>query len=436
MIMDNFFENTVTNELFVVYGLIALVLVLIIIILFLDKRERQKKKDLFNNRFINTVKMKPVESKKQNDKKNKEFDVIESRKPIIKSEKSFDTNKVQPELVDISNKENTTNKTAKDTLKELDDILANTGVIDIRDVNRVDTIIRNNNNLEQTKVSDNSNNKDSKEDLSKNRVDIKLELDDILGDSKSETNDIKNDAAISTDRLQINSDDSGVRVVTVSELTQELAIKTELLKNNNGVTKREAPLNKPVERIERKSKIDKKQLDEAKEEELSKTQAQISVEALHKELEKALEMEKSNIDHLEQLEEDEAIISYDQLIQVSDKIYEENYTSEYLDENDYPITIDELRKKFQQEMTEVKNETDEIAKVQLQEFVDKKEIEKLADAHSREVLFRTTPIISPVYGIQEDSAELLTDDSDNLDDINSETASELLNRLKEFTSKN
>ncbi len=433
MIMDNFFENTVTNELFVVYGLIALVLVLIIIILFLDKRERQKKKDLFNNIFINTVKMKPVESKKQNDKKNKEFDVIESRKPIIKSEKNSDINKTQSELVVTNNKENTINKTAKDTLKELDDILANTGVIDVRDVNRVDTFIRNNNNLDQTKIS---NNKDIKDDLQKTNLDIKLELDDILEDSKVKINDIKNENTINTNKIQINPNDSGVQVVTVSELTQELAIKTELLKNNNGVLKSEASFNKSKERIERKSKIDKEKLDEVKEEELSKTQAQISVEALHKELEKALEMERNNIDHLEQLEEDEAIISYDQLVKVSDKIYEENDTSEYLDENDYPITIDELRKKFQQEMTEVKNENDEITKVQLQEFVDKKEIEKLADAHSRDSLFRTTPIISPVYGIQEDSAELLTDDSDDLDDISSETASELLNRLKEFTSKN
>ena len=91
-------------------------------------------------------------------------------------------------------------------------------------------------------------------------------------------------------------------------------------------------------------------------------------------------------------------------------------------------------------MTEVKNDNTEITKVQLQEFVDEKEINQLASSKQsspiRESFFRTTPIISPVYGIQSsriDDTELLSDNNDDLDDINSETASELLNRLKEFS---
>ena len=43
MITDIFFENTVTSELIVVYGLIALVLILIVVILVLDKKEKNRK---------------------------------------------------------------------------------------------------------------------------------------------------------------------------------------------------------------------------------------------------------------------------------------------------------------------------------------------------------------------------------------------------------
>lgn len=390
MIMNIFFENTVTSELIVVYGLITLVLILIVVILVLDKKEKNRKKDLFNNKFINTVKMKPVNSNKTNE---------EAKETVVKEKKQ------QPKPVTsmaIKDKKEKSVKAEQKAINDLEDILEKTTELTIPQMN----------DFKFPKESKTISEIESDNTLIKAK---KTEPEKVIIKKSSPDDSI--------------IDISDTQIISVKDIKQSLAQKTEKLKQPE-VLKKEPTKKKEIE-----------QLEEIKEEELSKTQAQLSLEALHKELEKAIANERNNIDNLEQLEEDEAIISYDQLVKVSDKIYEENETSEYLDENDYPITIDELRKKFQQEMTEVKSENTATAKVQLQEFVDEKEIEELASAKTtssvRESIFRTTPIISPVYGIQSnhgDDTELLTDKNETLDDISSETASELLNRLKEFSS--
>ena len=348
--INSLFDNTITGELIVVYSLIGVVLILIVAILYLDKREKRKK-DLFNNKFINTVKMKAV-SLDDTDSSNL------SKKPVEKSVKVFESS----------------NSYENDELSEMP-------VKKTEEIKKQKEIFTNSfkHNLEKTKIVANS--------------------DNLYGDIE-EKRIIKEDSTLNDDLLDIQKQNN-VEIVGVSDLTKELAIKAELLKRASGIVKEETVL-------------DDKNYDEEIEEELSKTQAQISLEELHKELEKAVALEKNNIDILESLEEEEAIISYDQLIKVSDKIYEENDLNEYLDETDYPITIEELRKKFQQEMTEVKNDNNEISQVQLQEVVDKKEIEKFAN--SKENRFHTTPIISPVYGIQDENTELLTDSSDELDE--------------------
>lgn len=398
MIMNIFFENTVTSELIVVYGLIALVLILIIVILVLDKKEKNRKKDLFNNRFINTVKMKPVANERTKTESPAIKENITKTKEIKEQySKSVPVMEVKPK------KESNPKKVERTAINDLEDLLEKT----------TELILPKKAEFQKRKINPET------EEVKTENIELKKKQEQPEKIPLSKPN-IDEDDII---------DISDTQIISVKDIKQSLAQKTEKLKRAEVITKE--PLKKK----------ETEELEELKEEELSKTQAQISLEALHKELEKAIANERNNIDNLEQLEEDEAIISYDQLIKVSDKIYEENDSSEYLDETDYPITINELRKKFQQEMTEVKNENSEIAKVQLQEFVDEKEIEELASSKTtssvRETFFRTTPIISPVYGIQNnriDDTELLSDKNDNLDDISSDTASELLNRLKEFSS--
>jgi len=82
------------------------------------------------------------------------------------------------------------------------------------------------------------------------------------------------------------------------------------------------------------------------EDDLEKTQAQLHLEALTKELQKVQETESDKITRFEEEQEENAIISYKELLKVCDKLYDDNEKVQYMDEGDEPITISQLRNKF------------------------------------------------------------------------------------------
>lgn len=97
--------------------------------------------------------------------------------------------------------------------------------------------------------------------------------------------------------------------------------------------------------------------------------------------EKTEELKNSNLNNYETDLEENAIISYNELVKLSDSIYDENENKRIEDEGNEPITIEELKNKFNTAPI-VKKE------VTLMDFsVDKK--------------FVSTPFISPIYGIEE-----------------------------------
>ncbi len=83
------------------------------------------------------------------------------------------------------------------------------------------------------------------------------------------------------------------------------------------------------------------------EDDLEKTSAQIQLEILAKELEKAKREEEARIQKFESAQEENAIISYKELLKVSDTLYDQNEKVQYLDEGNEPINLEELRSKFQ-----------------------------------------------------------------------------------------
>lgn len=82
------------------------------------------------------------------------------------------------------------------------------------------------------------------------------------------------------------------------------------------------------------------------EDDLEKTQAQLHLEALTNELKKAQETSIDKIAKFEEEQEENAIISYKELLKVCDKLYDSNDKVQYMDEGDEPITINQLRSKF------------------------------------------------------------------------------------------
>lgn len=157
--------------------------------------------------------------------------------------------------------------------------------------------------------------------------------------------------------------------------------------------------------------------------ELERTNALVELQKLTAELQKAEEENNnsSNIDltTFEEEQESNAIISIQDLLKRNNELYENNECSQYKDEGNEPINIEELKKKF--EHTEIVDNTPSTAT-----FIEKEEISTVQEApvykqvvledfitgldtsaktEATRVSFKSTPFISPVYGIVKEPYE-------------------------------
>lgn len=91
------------------------------------------------------------------------------------------------------------------------------------------------------------------------------------------------------------------------------------------------------------------EIDEAMyvEDDLEKTSAQLQLELLAQELEKAKATEDAKIRKFEAEQEENAIISYNELLKVCDDLYDQNEKIQYMDEGNEPINLEELKARFQ-----------------------------------------------------------------------------------------
>lgn len=132
------------------------------------------------------------------------------------------------------------------------------------------------------------------------------------------------------------------------------------------------------------------ELEKEIEPELEKTQAQIDVEEITRALEKKVQedKEKDKYEKYEEEQEQNAIISYKELKEKFDELYDENEKIQYLDDDTFPINLEELYEYDRREKEERKTSTSSIEPSP----EEKKSQEKIE--------FKSSPIISPVYGIQ------------------------------------
>lgn len=230
-------------------------------------------------------------------------------------------------------------------------------------------------------------------------------------------------------------------------------------------------------------------------EELEKTKAQIELKALKEELIKAeekekeqqlkalnennniiennniniqnqneeiIDIEKSPINKFEFEQEENAIISIEQFNKISDKKYDENELIQYEDEGNEPISIKELEELYNtkelkaintneklseyiNDISPVKNES--VYKENVEDKIDviKQNIETVKEIDNTiEIIdvvpqkFKSSPIISPVYGIDESVEQnveaMKLENTANLEKLNEEIkkTNEFLNTLKEL----
>ena len=203
-------------------------------------------------------------------------------------------------------------------------------------------------------------------------------------------------------------------------------------------------------------------------EELEKTKAQLELKNLKEELikaeqkereEKLKERENTNVventtpvvntkeetyedkvDSFETAQEENAIISMDQFNMVSDKIYEQNEEVQYKDEGNEPISIKELEELYNTKELKAIPTDEEIINVteikQEEPKTDETPIVKTEQENNVDKKFKSSPVISPVYGTIEDDTvtSLALENTANLDKLSEEIkkTNEFLNLLKEL----
>lgn len=156
---------------------------------------------------------------------------------------------------------------------------------------------------------------------------------------------------------------------------------------------------------------------------LEKTQAQLAVEEITKALEGIKKEEDTEqYTKFEKEQEEDAIISYNELRQVFDKLYDENEKVQYIEDDDIPINIDELYNKKQ------KLEEQEVPqRVKLDDFDSMKKVDTQTTS-----TFKSSPLLSPVYGIQEGPINAPEKVENTYDDSDIKLANQFLNNLKEL----
>ncbi len=168
--------------------------------------------------------------------------------------------------------------------------------------------------------------------------------------------------------------------------------------------------------------------------------AKLELKKLAEELEKQEELERQNqnieLTNYEEEQEATAIISMDELIKKSKELYEANELTQYKDEGNEPISLQDLEEKMQKNQPSyeepfiignVVSTTNDDVKIEVidqrvkdiledkQIMKEKEEIESVIpqeikeetkhEAYREEKKFKSSPIISPIFGIEKEANE-------------------------------
>jgi len=183
--------------------------------------------------------------------------------------------------------------------------------------------------------------------------------------------------------------------------------------------------------------------EQIKKEEAAKEANLVRVNEVQEDLNELLEMginEKITLHEDEQ--EEKAILSVEQFDRISDEVYDSNEVVQnaYLDEGEEPISLQELENLYNtREMKTVKldNFTEIDRKTETPKIIiDEKEIKKMEDLPpiALDKKFKSSPFISPVYGISKTKESIELEQTANLDKLNEEIkkTNEFLKTLKEL----
>lgn len=151
------------------------------------------------------------------------------------------------------------------------------------------------------------------------------------------------------------------------------------------------------------------------------------------EITRQLEQEENKtitLTEFEQLQEDTAIISLEELMKKAGTMYEVNEEIQYKDEGNEPISISDLEKRKQEMLMENKKVEQPIVK---EEVKNKKGPGAIIMKNTKDKIFKSSKVISPVYG-RSKSTELELENTANYEKLDEEIrkTNEFLATLKEL----
>lgn len=409
--MGSILGNSVSNEIYFVYGLIAVVLVLIVIILMMDHKEKKRlHKNLFNNKVLkkNLKKLEqtgelPVVKPKKEEKKPiipitrsepiildkasstspiildpidsvteqiniiKESEVKE-HKPKIKTDKPVEIKKVTPVKV----KEEIKQEPVKVKEVEKKEIIKEKEITRPAPIKAEIKLPP----VESKEVKPLTPRRIERAFITKSYKKSDLIPDDFIEQEIKTTKSVnlnKNakeellDAILDSTPVQVaqpkkNKIEQKAKAELLDEILEERA-KSYIAKN----TKKETVqleeftphINKEKVEVVNKEDNHRKKMQELaeisqieyieNEDPLEKTQAQIELAKITEELENNIDDDLISQTTFEKEQEESAIISIDELMKRSDELYDVNEKNQYLAEESLPITIEELKRKVELE---------------------------------------------------------------------------------------
>lgn len=265
------------------------------------------------------------------------------------------------------------------------------------------------------------------------------------------------------------SNKEAASVIELLESTNEIKIDTNLTENINNQLEN---INEPkiivpesINSIELNEKLEESPIKEESLE-LEYTSIEPDPETAKQELEKLTEelrkqeMQPENITltNYEEEQEENAIISLEELVKKSKEMYAANEVTQYADEGNEPISLKDLEKRMKDVNTASYEEPFIIENVVKDEIVNEEVTPEVLEIESSKAInenvvntslvedltkrkFQSSPIISPIYGIEKqksiNSSELELENTANYEKLDEEIkkTNEFLMTLKELQKK-
>ena len=256
---------------------------------------------------------------------------------------------------------------------------------------------------------------------------------------------VKENNQVTTDNLVVTPLE--VKPVVVDAPKEELVPNDNILLNNQfneEVKVVEPEVITPVTAPKNEEEVIK-----YKDEVYTKSEAKEELERITNELKKLNEEEKQNVEltKYETEQEENAIISLDELLAKGKTLVEQNEVTQYQDDGNEPISISELEERYRnkEENVEVLDTEDEVKeerpKVSIDDFLSANANKETVQAYQNKSTYHPSPIISPIYGIEKEpinkNTTLELENTANYQKFDEEIrkTNEFLSKLKELQQK-